>query len=271
MRLTLLTTALLISGLSQAAGTVSAPSLSAAQVLERNAQARGGAASWRAVKTLSWSGKMDAGGNTRATLAMPAPKNRIGMPAPRPSEQAQVPFVLTMERPRKSRVEVQFAGQTAVQVYDGEHGWKLRPYLNRREVEDFKPEELKAAAEQADIEGPLMSSSARGATASLAGVEEVDGSPAYKIALTYKDKRVQNVWVDSKTFLEVKMDGVPRVLDGRSHAVWIFLRDYKTVSGLVMPMRYETSVLGVKSTESIVIEKVDVNPSVPDAKFAKPV
>jgi hypothetical protein len=156
-------------------------------------------------------------------------------------------------------------------VYDGEHGWKVRPFLNRHEVEDFRPEELKAAAQQADIDGPLMGYAARGATATMAGVEKVDGAPAYKITLTYKDKRVQNVWVDAKSFLEVRMDGTPRVLDGHSHPVFIYLRDYKTVSGLTMPMRYETTVQGTKSSESIIIEKVDVNPAVPDSKFAKPV
>lgn len=272
MRFPAIMAALLVSGGTLAADPAAqAPSLTVAQVLERNAQARGGAANWRAVKSLSWSGKMEAGGNSRPTLAMPMSKDKGGMPAPRPTEQVQLPFVLKMERPRKSRLEIQFDGQTAVQVYDGEHGWKVRPYLNRHEVESFRPEELKAAAEQAEIDGPLLSFAERGASASMAGIENVEGSPAYKIALTYKDKRIQNIWVDAKSFLEVKMDGSPRVLDGRSHPVWIFLRDYKTVSGLMMPMRYTTTVQGVKSSESIVIEKVDVNPAIADALFIKPV
>ena len=42
------------------------------------------------------------------------------------------------KRPDKSRVEIEFAGTTAVQVYDGTHGWKLRPFLNRSDVEPFR-------------------------------------------------------------------------------------------------------------------------------------
>jgi len=36
--------------------------LSAAQIVERNVAARGGLQAWRAVQTMSYSGKMDAGG-----------------------------------------------------------------------------------------------------------------------------------------------------------------------------------------------------------------
>jgi hypothetical protein len=251
---------------------VSAPAtLTAAQIVERNVAARGGLAGWRAVKTLSWSGKMDAGGNNRPTLAMPGPRHKGAMPPSRPIEQTQLPFVLEMERPRKTRLELQFAGQTAVQVYDGTQGWKLRPYLNRHEVENYLPEELTAAAAQPDLDGPLIDYAAKGIAVSLAGTDTVDGQPAYKLALTLKDKRVQNVWIDAKTFLEVKIDGTPRRLDGKMHPVWVYYRDYKTVSGLVMPMVYETSVEGVKSTEKINIESVVVNPKLPGARFAKPV
>ena len=40
------------------------------------------------------------------------------------------------------------AGDTAVQVFDGQQGWKLRPFLGRREVEAFTPAELAQAQEQ---------------------------------------------------------------------------------------------------------------------------
>jgi len=41
-------------------------------------------------------------------------------------------------------------GKTAVQVYDGTHGWKLRPYLNRDDVEPFTTEEAKSEAGKDD-------------------------------------------------------------------------------------------------------------------------
>jgi hypothetical protein len=248
----------------------SSGSLTAAQIVERNVAARGGLSGWRAVKSLSWTGKMEAGGNNRPTLAMPSTDKKAAMPAPRPQDQVELPFVLEMQRPRKSRLEIQFAGATAQQVYDGTQGWKVRPFLGRHQVESYTPEELKAAASQADLDGPLIDYAAKGTSIALAGRETVDGVDAYKLSLTLKDKRVQNVWIDAKTFLEIRMEGEPRRLDGKYHPVWVYLRDYKKVDGLVMPTVFETSVQGVKSTEKINVEKILVNPRLADASFAKP-
>lgn len=47
------------------------------------------------------------------------------------------------------RMELQFNGQTAILVFDGANGWKLRPFLNRREVEPYSREEMKASSLQA--------------------------------------------------------------------------------------------------------------------------
>src|SRR5262249_40034513 len=148
-------------------------------VVEKNIAARGGLNAWRAVRTLSWAGKMDAGGNSQRSLKVP------GMPPPpaakEPRAQLQSPFVMEMMRTRKSRLEIEFAGQTAVQVYDGTQGWKVRPFLNRHEVEPFTPAELEAAATQADLDGALVDYAAKGTRVELEGVEQVEGRDAYKL------------------------------------------------------------------------------------------
>ena len=136
-----------------AADTPSAPArLSAAQIVDKNVTARGGLPAWRAVQTLSLQGKLGAGGNQRAVLHVPMPNSKVSantLPR-RPAEETQLPFLMELKRPRKMRLEVKFKGQTAVQVYDGTNGWKLRPYLNRSDFEPFSEQELKIASYQAD-------------------------------------------------------------------------------------------------------------------------
>ena len=90
-----------------ASGARALASLTAAQIIDKNIAAKGGLQAWRAVQTMTFSGKIDAGGKSKA----------------------QLPFVLEKKRARKMRVEIAFANDTAVQVYDGANGWKLRPYL----------------------------------------------------------------------------------------------------------------------------------------------
>lgn len=244
------------------------PKLPAAEIVSRNIAARGGLQAWRSVQTLSWTGKMEAGGNNQRTLKVP------GAPAPKPAKepaaQVQLPFVLELMRSRKQRLEVEFAGQTAVQVYDGSQGWKLRPFLNRHEVEPFTTAELEAAATQADLDGALVDYAAKGTQVEVEGVDQVEGRDAYRLRLTLKNKHVLHEWIDAKSFLDVKVEGVPRRLDGKPHPVSIFLRDYKTVNGLRIPHLIETVVQGVPRTEKILIEKVVVNPTIAESRFARP-
>ena len=212
---------------------------------------------------------MDAGGNNAPRLKIP------GQPTPTPPKdpnaQVQLPFTMEMQRPRLSRLEIEFNGQKAVQVYDGTRGWKVRPYLNRDDVEAFTADELKVAATQAELDGPLVDYAAKGTKIELAGVEQVEGKDAYKLKLTLKNGRVMHEWIDTSSFLEVKIEGTPRLLDKRPHSVAVYLRDYRSVDGLQIPYVIETVVQGVQRTEKIEIDKVTVNPKIEESRFAKPV
>ncbi|MBS0579494.1 MAG: outer membrane lipoprotein-sorting protein [Proteobacteria bacterium] len=242
--------------------------LGAEAIVQRNLEARGGQVALQQLQTVTLSGKMDAGGNNQRYLKVP------GMPPPPPvtdrAAQVELPFTLNMKRGHKSRLELQFNGQTAVQVYDGSQGWKLRPFLNRHEVEPYTAEEARLAAEQPDLDGLLAGYAARGTRIEVEGMEAVDGKSAYRLKLTGKDGRVVHDWVDAQSFLEVKIEGTPRRLDGRMHPVEVYLRDYRSVAGVQIPHLIETRLEGVERTERIVVEKAAVNVPLDDGRFAKP-
>ncbi len=244
--------------------------LSAAQIVEKNIAARGGLSAWRKVHAISLSGKIDAGASTRPVLLDRKRKGARPTP-PKPVEQVQLPLLIEMKRDHKSRVELQFHGQTAIQVFDGSQGWKLRPFLGRHEVEPFTPEEIKSAFSQPELDGPLIDYQAKGSKIELVGTEKVGDRDTYKLALTTASGHVQHVWLDATNFLEVKIEGIPRFLDGKLHSVAIFYDEYRPApGGLVIPYHYETRVEGVKQPESIRIESVLVNPPLDDTLFAKP-
>jgi hypothetical protein len=261
--------------------------LTAAEVVARNVAARGGLQAWRGVQALQETGLMGAGGNERATAPVEVPgAKRPGKSLPLPSsprlkEEAQLPFVMDLERPRKLRLEIQFAGKTAVQVYDGANGWKLRPFLNRLDVEPYTADELKLASMQSELDGPLVDFAAKGSTVELRGMEKVEDHDTYNLKVTLKDGRITHVWVDAKTFLEAKVEGQPRHLDGKMHPVEVYYRDYRAVNGLQIPFVLETHVLPAEAgaagarephypAEKIAIEKIVVNPKLDAALFTKP-
>ena len=256
--------------------------LSAAQIVDKNVAARGGLQAWRAVQTLSLQGKMGAGGNRRATLSVPVPhqKELANTLPSRPAEEAQLPFLLELKRPHKMRLELQFKGQTAVQVYDGINGWKFRPFLNRSDVEPYSKEELETASHGEDLDGPLVDYAAKGSRVELAGTEKVEGHDTYKIKVVEKSGHTFHIWVDTHTFLETKIEGQPRRLDGTEHPVEVYYRDFRTVDGLQIPFEMETRVLpvaknslGLRDTpvppEKIIIDKIVVNPKFDENLFSK--
>src|SRR5580704_15392761 len=149
--------------------------VSVAQVVDKHVAARGGVKAWRTVQTLSVTGKLDAGTADSIERSAKIAREGVGASVKRAqvaaakdgadtaNQQVQLPFRLEMKRPRKSRLEIDFAGKTAVQVYDGQNGLKLRPYLNRNDVEPFSAQEAKSQTDKGDLEGPLVDYAAKGA------------------------------------------------------------------------------------------------------------
>jgi len=268
-----------------AAGALRAPppGVSLSQIVEKHVAARGGVKAWHAVQTLAVSGKLDAGTGDSVTRSTTIARQGAGASARRgeraaaqaavkgtAERQVQLPFRLEMKRPRKSRLEIDFAGKTAVQVYDGQQGWKLRPYLNREDVEPFTAEEAKSEESKADLEPPLVDYAAKGSQVAVEGMDPVDGQDAYKLKLTLRNGDVQHIWIDAKSFLDVKVEGLPRRMDGKMRAVWITQRDFRSVHGVMVPYLYETANEGNPRTHKMVIEAVEVNRTLDDARFAKP-
>jgi hypothetical protein len=235
---------------AMAAGASTPAKLTAAEIADRNVAARGGLEAWRAVSTLTLAGQMEAGGK----------------------KNTELPFVIQLKRPHKSRLEIRFQDQTAVQVYDGTQGWKVRPFLGRDEVESFTPTEAKAASAWEDLDGPLVDYVNKGTKIALQGTESVEGHPAYKLKLTMKGGEERHLWVDAASFLELKIEGQPRKMDGKLRHVAVYYRDYKTESGLTVPRVLETVVEDLKGAQphKLRIERVSANQPMDDALFARP-
>lgn len=223
-----------------------ASDLSAADIVARNVAARGGLEAWRGVHSIRLAGDMDAGGK----------------------KDTRLPFVLSMKRPHKSRLEIVFQDQTALQVYDGSKGWKQRPYLHRDDVEPLTRSEAESAAAAAELDGPLIDYAHKGSKVLLLGMDTVEGKKAYQLRVTPKVGPAFHVWVDASNYLELKVDGEPRRLDGRWHKVAVYYRNYKKVNGLALAHTLETVVEGVAQTHTIRIESVKINPPLSDGLFA---
>jgi hypothetical protein len=267
-----------------AAPAPSLPKMSVEQLVEKNVAARGGASAWEAVKSISYSGNLDAGkihpdnglhpSATERLIDKPGKATKIAQAPDHPASADSgtpitLPYTIVMKRPNKQRVEIKFKDETLVQVYDGDKGWKLQPYLNRGGALPFNADELKKAKQFQQIDGPLVDYAAKGTKIFQDGTEMVDGHPAYRLKLVLKSGDTRHLWLNASSFLDVQIDGSRR-LNGHEVPTFTTLRDFRTVAGVKVPYEMETRTRGLQEREKIVVDKVILNPPVDDRQFTKP-
>jgi outer membrane lipoprotein-sorting protein len=237
------------SGLALALGLVGAAPRVAAQtaddVVARHIEARGGAQKIRALQTIRMTGTISFG---------------PGSPAP---------FTLEMKRPGRMRTEFSFQGAVGVQAFDGQKAWAVLPMAGKTEPEYLPAEVAREAAEQADIEGPLVDAAAKGHKVELVGQEKVEGRDCFKLMVTFKSGGVRYSYIDSVSYLEAKAEG-RRMAGGDEVMLETYYRDYREVAGLKIPHRIEAGPAKRPEKQTIVIEKVEVNLPLDDSRFALP-
>jgi outer membrane lipoprotein-sorting protein len=125
------------------------------------------------------------------------------------------------------------------------------------------------AAEQADFEGALVDWKAKGHKVELAGHAPVAGKDTYKLKVTLKSGGIRHEYVDVATGYLVRSDAT-RQVRGHPVAVETTFSDFKKSGGVLFPRRVEVQAVGRPQRMTIVVDKVEVNPALPDSRFQKP-
>jgi hypothetical protein len=232
---------LVAAGLAPPAG--GGPTLD--DIIARHVAARGGAARIKALQSVRMIGKATTGAGRRALVTR------------------------EVKRPGRVRMEFAFQGMTGVYAWDGEHGWQVSPLDGSLDPQPLSAENADLAVEQCDIEGPLVDWKAKGHTVELVGREKVGDQEAFKLKLTLESGAVRYEFLDTQSYLVVKTE-VTRVV--RGHAVDLETRfgDYKEVGGLRFPHSIESGARGRPRKLSVVVETIELNPVLDEARFRMP-
>jgi outer membrane lipoprotein-sorting protein len=214
------------------------------ELLAKNYAARGGLDKLKAVKSIVITGHLEV------------------------SPEVQVPFNIRLKRPNELAMEFTIQGMTAKQVYDGKSGWQIMPFNGKNDPQPMSADDLKDAAEQADMDGPLVDYKKKGHQIELAGKEDVEGSPAYKLKVTLKNGDIQYQYLDASSFLEVK-EVSRRNVQGAERDVETSIGGYKEVQGLYYPFVQESGVTGGMK-QKVIVEKIELNVPVDDSVFKMP-
>jgi hypothetical protein len=184
---------------------------------------------------------------------------RISLPA------GSGPLVVEMKRPGMMREEVTLNGKSQIRTTDGQAGWGVGALREASTPQPVDAQELHNLAASADLEGPLVDYKDKGNRIELAGKEKVGKRMAYKLVISMKNGENRIDFIDAKTYLELKWQG--RVSDNVFES---YFRDYRRVKGLMYAFQIDSGLLGQPANQKIVLEKVDVNPPLDDARFQKP-
>jgi len=223
--------------------------LTAAQIVAKNVTARGGLAAWRKVQTMVWSGTL------------------LSTRTPSPS----MSFLLGQKRPNKTRFELHAPTEQTVRVFDGGEGWKTRsPTDAQPSVQPYTPEEVRYARGERAIDAPLIDLEAQGATVKLAGAEALEGHKAYHLSVRLGSGEPEEVWVDAKTFLDVKVARMTYGRDGTPRMVPRLYGEYRNFEGLQIPTVIQIGDGTTGTPDRLHIEHVALNLELDDQLFQKP-
>jgi len=181
----------------------------------------------------------------------------------------EAPLTMEMKRPNSMRMEFVFQGMTGVQAYDGETGWQIMPFGGSSEPEKMSETDLEQAADQADIDGPLVNYKDKGHTAELLGTEDVDGTEAYKIKLTKKNGDETIFFLDTEYCLEIKSQSTAN-MQGMELEVEVSYGDYKEVAGVMMAHSITQAAQGQPGSMSITFDKIEANVEITADRFVMP-
>jgi hypothetical protein len=229
--------AILLSAVAAHAQTVD-------DIIAKNIQAHGGIEKMKSVQTFRMTGRFDAG------------SFRAG-------------FMQENKRSDKVREEQIIQGLAAVQAYDGKAGWQVNPFGGRRDAELLSEDDLKGLVIDADIDGPLVDYQQKGHKAELVGHDSVEGTDCYKVKLSLKNGDVRYYFLDTDSFLELKIETQSNIRGTVQYSETYF-GDYEEVKGLYYPFAFESGAKGDTNRVKYSVDKVEINVPIEDSVFAMP-
>jgi hypothetical protein len=237
---------LLLFTLSLASATAQEPQLSLDQIVQKHIAALGGGEKLSAIQNVTMTG---------SALLMDG--------------QLQAAITIRAKRPLSMRLDMTLQGQTFVQAFDGKTAWTMNPFMGSPDPQKSGADDTLAARDDADfIDGSLVDAQAKGNLVALAGKEDVDGLPAYKLKVTRSSGSVEYVYLDAKTFLPLKSAGTRKQQDQQIDYE-SSPGNFKPLNGVMMPFRLIQKMNG-RTLMEFTVEKADVNTAMDDTIFQMP-
>jgi hypothetical protein len=211
-------------------------------IIAKYIQTVGGMAKIQAVQTLRRTGRYTGGGGFEAVV------------------------VQENKRPSRVRQEFSLQGMTGINAYDGTTGWKIEPWQGKKDPESLSEEEMRDITEEADFDGPLINYQQKGNKVEFQGMEQVEGTDAFKLKITLANGDVRYYYLDTDYYVPIRIE-TKRMIRGTEQEFETSLGDYKEVAGWYLPHSFETGPRGSQDKSKVTFEKIEANAPIDDRRF----
>ncbi len=225
--------------------TMNVAAQTADDIIAKYVKTIGGIEKIKAVKTIRKTGKFIGGGGFEAKVM---------------DESRREKFV---------RSEFALQGMVQITAYDGKTGWKIDPFGGKKDVESLSEEELKGVVESSDFDGPLIDYKLKGNKIEYLGMDQAEGTDAFKLKVTLANGDVRTYFMDTDYYVPIKIES-KTVIRGQEFESETSLGDYKEIGGVYYPFSYEVGAKGSPNKSQIVYDKIEVNVELSDTRFSKP-
>lgn len=175
---------------------------------------------------------------------------------------------IELKRPDRMRMEIGLPSGTALRLLDGTSGWVSDASIGPPQLRPMSAEELAVARREADMDGPLLDSKAKGIRIERAGPGQLEGRATEDLAITFQDGTLQRYQLDAASHEPVGWTETD-VVDGKPERLTSIFRATQRVDGVLFPTVIESSGRG-RAAKRISIEHVELNPTLDDARFRPP-
>jgi outer membrane lipoprotein-sorting protein len=224
------------------AGAASAATLE--EIVAKHVEARGGREALRSLSTVRMKGRASAGPGRVAIVTR------------------------EIARPGRIRTEFVFQGTRGVFAWDGASGFRVSPLDGAFSPEPLPAEQAAEAAEQADVEGPLVDWKAKGHTVELVRAAS-PGNAEHELQLTLRTGGVRRLWLDAASGQIVRME-LTRLARGRPLLLRVDFSDFRETQAIRFPRTIEIGARERPTRLRIVVDEVEANVPMDEARFRLP-
>jgi outer membrane lipoprotein-sorting protein len=182
-----------------------------------------------------------------------------------------VPGTLRIEfkRPDRMRMEIGLPGGTFLRLVDGNAGWVSDTSAGHSQLRPMSPEEVAIARREADMDGPLVDSKAKGIRIERVGPGQLQGRATEDLDIIFKDGTIQRYQLDAASHEPVGWSET-EVVEGKPTRVGSAFHATKRVEGVLFPTIIESSAASGRPAQHISIEHIELNVLMDDARFRPP-